>query len=731
MAEAIEFMAPDAAILARRREIVEDLAELLPPERLVHEPFELVPFETDGFIAYRRRPLAVALPETTAQVAAVLKYCHKYGIPVVPRGAGTSLSGGAIPQEDAVVLGLSAMTRILDIDYANRTATVQAGVTNLSISDAVGADGFFYAPDPSSQLACTIGGNIGMNSGGAHCLKYGVTTNNLLGVKLVLVDGTVVELGGKALDAEGLDLLGLVCGSEGQLGVVTEATVRLLAKPEGARPVLFGFDSSEEAGACVADIIGAGIVPVAIEFMDKPAIEICEAFAHAGYPLDVEALLIVEVEGSEAEMEAMLASIVEIARRHGVKTVRESQSATEAALIWKGRKSALAPRPHRRLYLHGWHGAAQPTVLCPEEDSRDHRPLRPALRQCLPCGGWQHASADPLQHQRPRRCRPRRSGRHGHPEALRRCRRLPDRRTRRRHRKTRPDAPSICGGRSRPADGGARRLRPEMDAEPLQGLPAGWEDGGVMVSMVSGIRERYPPLACRPSPPQGGRSASRSRSLHIWRIAEALPLSVSYALTRFRMSLVSRKRAGAAGRSPSLWGRCPAGQRGVPGIPTRSNWTQPRLSPTPQRHHPMLTPATESQAADIIRDHAARGHHLKITGGNTRGEIGNPVETVETLSSTGLSGISAYNPAEMVMTAWAGTPVSVIEAALAQTGQMMAFEPIDHRPVMGTTGEPTIGGVFATNASGLDASRQVPPATICSACASSMAVGRSSRPADG
>lgn len=341
MAEAIEFMAPDAAILARRREIVEDLAELLPPERLVHEPFELVPFETDGFIAYRRRPLAVALPETTAQVAAVLKYCHKYGIPVVPRGAGTSLSGGAIPQEDAVVLGLSAMTRILDIDYANRTATVQAGVTNLSISDAVGADGFFYAPDPSSQLACTIGGNIGMNSGGAHCLKYGVTTNNLLGVKLVLVDGTVVELGGKALDAEGLDLLGLVCGSEGQLGVVTEATVRLLAKPEGARPVLFGFDSSEAAGACVADIIGAGIVPVAIEFMDKPAIEICEAFAHAGYPLDVEALLIVEVEGSEAEMEAMLASIVEIARRHGVKTVRESQSATEAALIWKGRKSAF------------------------------------------------------------------------------------------------------------------------------------------------------------------------------------------------------------------------------------------------------------------------------------------------------------------------------------------------------------------------------------------------------
>ncbi|QRI64081.1 FAD-binding protein [Shinella sp. PSBB067] len=337
----IGFLEPRPAVLSRRREIVADLLDLLPEGCLVHEPRELVPFETDAFVSYRRLPLAVALPETTQQVAAVLKYCHRYGVPVVPRGAGTSLSGGAIPQEDAVVIGLSKMARILDVDYANRTATVQAGVTNLSISDAVSADGYFYAPDPSSQLACTIGGNIGMNSGGAHCLKYGVTTNNLLGVKLVLIDGTIVDLGGKALDAGGLDLLGVVCGGEGQLGIVTEATVRLIARPEGARPVLFGFDTSEEAGACVADVIAAGIIPVAIEFMDKPAIEICEAFAHAGYPMDVEALLIVEVEGSEAEMDAMLASIIEIAGRHGVKVVKESQSATEAALIWKGRKSAF------------------------------------------------------------------------------------------------------------------------------------------------------------------------------------------------------------------------------------------------------------------------------------------------------------------------------------------------------------------------------------------------------
>ncbi len=328
-------------MLDRRETIVADLADLLPPGCLVSDVRGLVPFETDAFIAYRRVPLAVALPETTAQVAAVLKYCSRYGIPVVPRGAGTSLSGGAIPQEDAVVIGLSKMTRILDIDFPNRTATVEAGVTNISISEAVMPEGFFYAPDPSSQLACTIGGNIGMNSGGAHCLKYGVTTNNLLGVKMVLFDGTIIELGGKALDAAGYDLLGLVCGSEGQLGIVTEATVRLLARPEGARPVLFGFSSSEEAGACVAEVIGSGIIPVAIEFMDKPAIGICEAFAKAGYPMDVEALLIVEVEGSEAEMDATLASIIDIARRHGVTTIRESQSATEAALIWKGRKSAF------------------------------------------------------------------------------------------------------------------------------------------------------------------------------------------------------------------------------------------------------------------------------------------------------------------------------------------------------------------------------------------------------
>jgi glycolate oxidase len=332
---------PDQAILARREEIVSALKAIVPGEGVVDNETEMRPFETDGFLAYRFMPLAVVLPETTEQIAQVLKYLAQEGVPVIPRGAGTSLSGGAIPQEDAVIVGLSRMIKILDTNYENRTLTVQAGATNLSISDAVASHGFFYAPDPSSQLACSIGGNIGMNSGGAHCLKYGVTTNNLLGVKMVLIDGTVVELGGEHLDAPGLDLLGIICGSEGQLGIVTEATVRLIAKPAGARPVMFGFDTSEDAGACVADIIGTGIVPVAIEFMDKPAIDICEAFAKAGYPMDVNALLIVEVEGSDEEMDDMLARIVTIAKRHKVNVVKESQSATEAALIWKGRKSAF------------------------------------------------------------------------------------------------------------------------------------------------------------------------------------------------------------------------------------------------------------------------------------------------------------------------------------------------------------------------------------------------------
>jgi len=337
----IAFPPPDPAILARREDIVAGLAAILPADGLIADLAGRRAFETDALTAYRRPPLAVALPRSVEEVAAVMRFCRDAGVNVVPRGAGTSLSGGAIPQEDAIVLGLSKLNRILEVNLADRYARVQAGVTNLAISEAVAADGFFYAPDPSSQLACTIGGNVGMNSGGAHCLKYGVTVNNLIGVKLVAVDGEILEFGGPQPDAPGLDWLGVVCGGEGQLGVVVEATVKLIRAAEGARPVLFGFDSCADASRCVAAIIAAGIVPVAMEYMDKPAIAICENFAKAGYPLDVEAMLIVEVEGGEAEMAAELERIAAIAKTHGVRVIRESMSAMESAQIWKGRKSAF------------------------------------------------------------------------------------------------------------------------------------------------------------------------------------------------------------------------------------------------------------------------------------------------------------------------------------------------------------------------------------------------------
>ncbi|WP_370312825.1 FAD-linked oxidase C-terminal domain-containing protein [Sagittula sp.] len=330
---------PDGAILGRKSRIVERLAAVS-PRGVISEPSEVRAYECDALTAYRCPPLAVVLPSSTEEVAAVLKVCHEEGVPVVPRGSGTSLAGGALPTADSVILGVSRMNAVLETDYDNRFIRVQTGRTNLSVTGAVEEEDFFYAPDPSSQLACAIAGNIAMNSGGAHCLKYGVTTNKLMGVTMVLMDGTVVELGGAYLDAGGLDLLGVVCGSEGQLGVVTEATLRILRKPEGARPVLIGYASNEVAGACVSDIIKAGVLPVAIEFMDAPCIRATEDFAKAGYP-DCEALLIVEVEGSETEIAEQLAKIKEIAQRHDPVELREAKSADEAARIWLGRKSAF------------------------------------------------------------------------------------------------------------------------------------------------------------------------------------------------------------------------------------------------------------------------------------------------------------------------------------------------------------------------------------------------------
>ncbi|MCW8086539.1 FAD-linked oxidase C-terminal domain-containing protein [Sabulicella glaciei] len=332
---------PKPEILARRDGILADLGRLLPEDAVIGEAIRLRPYETDGLSAYRQMPLAVTLPRTTEEVAAVLRYCHANGIRVVPRGAGTSLSGGALPLEDAVVIGLMRMNRILEVNYDDRFAVVEAGVTNIGITKAVEGDGFFYAPDPSSQLACMIGGNVMMNSGGAHCLKYGVTANNLLGLTFVTIEGEVVRIGGQHLDAAGYDWLGLITGSEGQLGMVTEVTVRILRSPEGARAMLAAFSSVEVAGQAVDAIIGAGVIPVALEFMDKPCIHACEAFAHAGYPLDAEAVLIIEVEGSLAEQDMLLNRIKEICDRFEPISMKLAESAEQSLAIWKGRKGAF------------------------------------------------------------------------------------------------------------------------------------------------------------------------------------------------------------------------------------------------------------------------------------------------------------------------------------------------------------------------------------------------------
>ncbi|HVF17112.1 MAG TPA: FAD-binding protein, partial [Steroidobacteraceae bacterium] len=330
----------DSEIVQRRDTIIAALKRIV-PDGVLTDPVTLRAYECDGFTAYRQLPMIVVLPETTAQVAAILEYCDQARVKIVPRGAGTSLSGGALPLGDAVLLGMARFNRILSIDYDLGTAVVQPGVTNLAVTRAVEAQGFYYAPDPSSQIACSIGGNVAENSGGVHCLKYGLTTNNVLGVELVLMSGEVVRLGGNTLEPRGLDLLGVVVGSEGLLGVVTEVTVRILRAPQTARALLVGFPNVESAGQCVADVIAGGIIPAGMEMMDEPAIHAAEAFVHAGYPLDVKALLIIEVDGVQAECDHLIEEIVGIANRNAAACVRVSTSEAERMMFWAGRKGAF------------------------------------------------------------------------------------------------------------------------------------------------------------------------------------------------------------------------------------------------------------------------------------------------------------------------------------------------------------------------------------------------------
>ena len=314
---------------------------ILPTTGIISTREELRAYECDGLTAYRQTPLAVLLPENAQQISRVLAVCAAEGINIVPRGAGTSLSGGALPLADGVVIGLSKLNRILDIDYDNRTVTAQSGVSNLAITHAVQARGWFYAPDPSSQIVCSIGGNVAENSGGVHCLKYGLTTNNVLGVEMVLPDGEIVRVGGKHLEQDVYDLLGIVTGSEGLLGIVTEVTVRILPKPERAAALLAAFGSIEAAGACVAAIIGRGVIPAGMEIMDKLATNAAEDYCAPGYPRDAEAVLILEIDGGASEIAEQLAEVRAAAEECGALDVTEAYDEVTRVRMWAGRKAAF------------------------------------------------------------------------------------------------------------------------------------------------------------------------------------------------------------------------------------------------------------------------------------------------------------------------------------------------------------------------------------------------------
>jgi glycolate oxidase len=326
---------------ARQREVVTALAGQLPPHALLWQPEDTTPYECDGLTAYRQRPLVVALPETEAQVAGVLKVCHALGVPVVARGAGTGLSGGAMPHAQGVTLSLAKFNRIVQIDKLARTATVQCGVRNLAISEAAAPLGLYYAPDPSSQIACTIGGNVAENSGGVHCLKYGLTLHNVLRVRGFTVEGEPVEFGSAALDAPGLDLLPIVVGSEGMLAVTTEVTVKLTPKPQLARCIMASFDDVRKAGDAVAAVIAAGIIPAGLEMMDKPMTAAVEAFVHAGYDLDAEAILLCESDGTPEEVAEEIDRMLDVLSGAGASRLEVSKDEAQRLKFWSGRKNAF------------------------------------------------------------------------------------------------------------------------------------------------------------------------------------------------------------------------------------------------------------------------------------------------------------------------------------------------------------------------------------------------------
>ena len=331
----------DQSTIDKKEYIFKKLKKLTSSENVLSYEAEIKPYETDALTVYKQKPLCVVLPEKTEEISNILKFCYEENIKVIPRGAGTGLSGGSLPLQDAILLSLTKFNKILEIDFGNKCVVAQPGVTNLSITHAVQHKGFYYAPDPSSQLACSIGGNVAENSGGVHSLKYGTTTNNILGVEIVLMDGTICKLGGKTLDQEGYDMLGLICGSEGLLGIITEVTVKILKKPQTVRAALIGFPSHEDGGKCVSEIIANGIVPAGMEIMDKALIIATDNFSKAGYPRNAELLLIVELDGTASEVDELIKKVSEISKKNNSLNIKISKNEKERLSFWVGRKAAF------------------------------------------------------------------------------------------------------------------------------------------------------------------------------------------------------------------------------------------------------------------------------------------------------------------------------------------------------------------------------------------------------
>ena len=329
------------SIISNKEKITSDIKKIINKENVLSHEDQIRPYETDALTAYRQTPLLVALPENTKEVSEILKYCDQNKIKVVPRGAGTGLTGGSLPLKDCVLLSMGKFNKILEIDYKNKCVVAQPCVTNLSITNAVQDKNFYYAPDPSSQIACSIGGNVAANSGGVHSLKYGSTTNNLLGIQIVLMDGTITRFGEKTLDSEGYDFLGLMTGSEGLLGVITEVTVKILKTPENVRAALVGFSSIEDAGNCVSEIIAKGIIPAGMEIMDKALTKATNDFSKAGYPMDAEAMMIIELDGTDSEVSELFKSVEIISNKNNCSSIKISQSNEERLKFWAGRKAAF------------------------------------------------------------------------------------------------------------------------------------------------------------------------------------------------------------------------------------------------------------------------------------------------------------------------------------------------------------------------------------------------------